>query len=274
MGQSTEKRARVLHVRKHLRPLLRWPARAELESVTMMAELESVTIMPDLWGKHRWDRCFDWWRAHVKKDSSKKTKQKHYKQWKRREPATRDSFLQEAMEFYRKHGRCKLSTGRYACHALDLHYFNTFEKSNDMSCDYIQSLVSFIQNVQLSRKEPNLELETTENLFIQELDGANGWLLILEQFDLHWRIRNYQSEKHAEALSNPAAGTLYILWDFKENLNLPLLKEEMNGAYYANARLTTSLCTLRVWKADHKPHYMTYISRVLEKSTAFAFTYA
>ena len=52
---------------------------------------------------------------------------------------------------------------------------------------------------------------------------------------------------------------------------MPLLPEEMNGAYYANARLNTSVCSVRIWTNSYI-RWRTYCSRVLEKSSAYAFS--
>ena len=71
--------------------------------------------------------------------------------------------------------------------------------------------------------------------------------------------------------SGPGGPTLRHAF-VQENLNLPLLKEEPNGAYYANARTTSSWCSLRVWGKDRCIEWYTYISPVLEKTSLFVYT--
>ena len=55
----------------------------------------------------------------------------------------------------------------------------------------------------------------------------------------------------------------------KENLNLPLLTEEMNGAYYARARQNTSVASVKLWRRKDmqiEERWLTYSGIVLEKA--------
>lgn len=92
-------------------------------------------------------------------------------------------------------------------------------------------------------------------------------------FELHWMMRNHQRKEFVSHKEFPAPNTVYILWDFKENLNLPWLTEEMSGVYFARARQSASICSLKIWRADASgvlSEWLTYAGIVLEKSTVYA----
>jgi len=127
-------------------------------------------------------------------------------------------------------------------------------------------------NKQASRvQNDNRLLETLECQLCDVIRCPDGMMATVEGFELHWQVRDWQRDGWEKHVTSPGPKVLYIVWDFKENINLPMLPKEMNGIYYARARLCASMCTLRLWTADpSKTQFRTYTSRVLEKSCAYA----
>ena len=101
-----------------------------------------------------------------------------------------------------------------------------------------------------------------------DLDG-NGVRPSLAWYLHHFTSRDACKAAHDLVWHQPRRRTLYARMDFAENFNLPLGPREAGSWWYAASRLALSILVIVLWGDGLKPRYITYISRVLEKTPRY-----
>jgi len=101
-----------------------------------------------------------------------------------------------------------------------------------------------------------------------ELSGRSV-LQCVEWHTWHFKVRDAQKQAHDAAWNNPSEGIVYARMDFAENWNLPIGPDEAGSWWYAGSRLSLSVLIITIWGKHFKTKYVTYVSKVLEKTPRY-----
>jgi len=144
------------------------------------------------------------------------------------------------------------------------------------STDYTDRFIAYIRSHATDNAEARAilsgedhrALAGKEEMYLRELTAANGVRDLQEMFGTHFRLRDHQAAQYRLTRYHPQPRVAYFHMAYKENGTLPLLPVEVNGVWFARARLGYSVLSCFHWGHGAGAHgrWTTLFSRVLEKS--------
>jgi len=112
-------------------------------------------------------------------------------------------------------------------------------------------------------------LEATEARAIKEVEES--MLPLVTEWGHHFTLRDDIQGVLQAQYRAPEKGTLYLIYDHKELLTLPIGPAEVGEQWYANARLGVGICGFYLWgeSLDERGEWYLYCSRVLEHNSEY-----
>lgn len=115
--------------------------------------------------------------------------------------------------------------------------------------------------------EKRQRLEKLEGDMLRRLTGENSMEDVVSYISWHWSIKEWTQELFWKNWYTPEDGTLYLLFDYKENGTLPQGPAATALEWRANARLGYTVFGVCCWRKDWHKWYF-YVTTCMEHTTA------